>query len=149
MGCVGAGCGGGLHAGTRHASPGTGGRRTHHHSRSARPLRILSLSLGFLLPRQNRLHHIAGLGDVGKINLGTIVLLASCARRRRWPRTALKMTANLLSLMRFNGTRVSLALSQTHKFQSIENLLTLDFQLTRQIVNSNLTHPPLFVALPG
>jgi len=107
------------------------------------------LPFRFLLARQNRLHHIAGLGDVGKIYLGTIVLLASCARRRCWPGTALKMTANLLSLMRFNGTRVCLALGQTHKFQSVENLLTLDFQLTRQIVNSNLTHPPLFVVLPN
>jgi hypothetical protein len=50
--------------------------------------------------------------------------------------------------MRFNGTRMGLALGHAHRFQSVENLFTLDFQLTRQIVNSNLTHPPLFVVLP-
>lgn len=43
---------------------------------------------------------------------------------------------------------MGLALGQTQTSQSIENLFTLDFQLTRQIVNSNLTHPPLFVVLP-
>jgi hypothetical protein len=59
------------------------------------------------------------------------------------------MPTDLLSLVRFDGTRVGLALGHTHKFQSIENLFTLDFQLTRQIVNSNLTHPPLFVVLPN
>jgi hypothetical protein len=42
---------------------------------------------------------------------------------------------------------VSLAFRQIHVFQSVENLPALDFQLTRQIVNSNLTHPPLFVVL--
>ncbi len=33
--------------------------------------------------------------------------------------------------------------------QNIKNFAALDFQLTRQIVDSNLTHPPLFkYALP-
>ena len=59
------------------------------------------------------------------------------------------MPANLLGFMRLDGTRVGFALGQTHEFQSVENLFTLDFQLTRQIVNSNLTHPPLFVVLPN
>ncbi len=40
------------------------------------------------------------------------------------------------------------AFGQTQTSQSIENLFAFDFQLTRQIVNSNLTHPPLFVVLP-
>lgn len=40
-----------------------------------------------------------------------------------------------------------LAVAQTHSLQSIENLFTLNFQLARQIVDSNLAHPPLFVAL--
>jgi hypothetical protein len=43
---------------------------------------------------------------------------------------------------------MGLSFGQTQASQSIENLFTLDFQLTRQIVNSNLTHPPLFVVLP-
>ena len=43
---------------------------------------------------------------------------------------------------------MGLTLGQTQTSQSIENLFAFDFQLTRQIVNSNLTHPPLFVVLP-
>ena len=43
---------------------------------------------------------------------------------------------------------MGLAFAQTQTSQSIEDLFTLDFQLARQIVNSNLTHPPLFVVLP-
>jgi hypothetical protein len=46
--------------------------------------------------------------------------------------------------MRFNGTRMGLAFGQIHGFQSVENLFTLDFQLTRQIVNSNLTQSASF-----
>ncbi len=59
------------------------------------------------------------------------------------------MTANTLRLVLFNRRRVSLAIRQIHIFQSIENLLTLHFQLARQIVDSNLTHPPLFVVFPN
>jgi hypothetical protein len=44
---------------------------------------------------------------------------------------------------------MSLALGKIHRLQGVENLFTFDFQLTRQIVNSNLTHPPLFVVLPN
>jgi len=58
------------------------------------------------------------------------------------------MPTHTLSFTRLDGTRVGLAFCQAHRFQSIENLFTLDFQLARQIVNSNLTHPPLFVVLP-
>jgi hypothetical protein len=58
------------------------------------------------------------------------------------------VAAHTLSLTRLDGTRVSLAFRQADSFQCIENLFTLDFQLARQIVDSNLTHPPLFVVLP-
>ena len=58
------------------------------------------------------------------------------------------MSTNLLRLVRFNGTRVSLAFGQAQLPQSIQNLFAFDFQLACQIVNSNLTHPPLFVVLP-
>jgi hypothetical protein len=114
-------------------------------------LRKLRLPLRFLFFGQNRLKNIARLGDVGEVDLGTILLLAArarCSTRPCGTRAALKIAANTLSLMRFNGTRMGLAFGQIHGFQSVENLFTLDFQLTRQIVNSNLTHPPLFVVLP-
>ena len=125
--------------------------RTHHDSRRRRLGRKLGLALGFLLTRQHCLQYIAGLGDIGEIDLGTILLLASRTRTTPRPcgtRAALKVATHPLRLARFDGTRMGLAVGHTHRFQSIENLLTLDFQLTRQIVNSNLTHPPLFVVLP-
>jgi hypothetical protein len=39
---------------------------------------------------------------------------------------------------------VGLAGSQAEFRQNIENLPALDFHLAREIVNTNLTHPPLF-----
>jgi hypothetical protein len=39
---------------------------------------------------------------------------------------------------------VGLASSQTKLRQYVENLTALDLHLAREIVNSNLTHPPLF-----
>jgi hypothetical protein len=103
-------------------------------------------ALRFLLARQNGLHYVAGLGDVGEVNLGAIFLLGS--RRSRGLHSALQKSTDLVSLTCFDGARMGLAFGQTQASQSIENLFTFDFQLTRQIVNSNLTHPPLFVVLP-
>ena len=61
----------------------TGGRRTHDHRRSRRGSRRtlgkLGLALCFLLLGQNRLEHVAGLGDIGEVNLGLIVLLGTRA----------------------------------------------------------------------
>jgi hypothetical protein len=103
--------------------------------------------LRFFLARQDSLQYIARLGDVGEINLGTILLLI--ANACRWCRagSALKMRTDLFGFTRLDGTRVGFAICHIHVFQGIENLLTLDFQLARQIVNSNLTHPPLFVVV--
>jgi hypothetical protein len=39
-------------------------------------------------------------------------------------------------------------LGDTDFFQSIENRLAFDFQLSGQVVNSNLTHPPLVSSAP-
>jgi hypothetical protein len=58
------------------------------------------------------------------------------------------MPTYTLGLARFDGAGVGLAFTQAHILQCVQNLLTFDFQLARQIVNSNLTHPPLFVVLP-
>jgi len=130
------------------------GRTRYDHSTlrtplcSLRPLRILRRALCLLLFRQNRLQHISRFGDIRQINLRLICLLGTRTRRRRRTRPTLKMRAHLLCLTRLDGTRVSLAVRHIHVFQSVENLFTLDFQLARQIVNSNLTHPPLFVGLP-
>jgi len=56
----------------------------------------------------------------------------------------LEVRANLLSFMLLDRTRVSLALAQTEFREYVKNLTTLDFHFAREIVNSNLAHPPLF-----
>ena len=101
----------------------------------------------FLLFGQNSLHHIAGLGDVGEINLGCNGLETtrrSAAAVGTRPRSALEVRANLLGLMILNGTGVSLAFRQAELRQHVKDLTALDFHLACEIVDSNLTHPPLF-----
>ncbi len=122
------------------------GRRTHHHRwrRRCRTLRILRRALGFLLAGQNGLHRVAGLGDIRQIDVGAIVLLEPRTRRWSRPGPALKIVPDAHGLTLLDRTRVGLALRQIHSFQCVENLFTLDFQLTRQIVNSNLTQSASF-----
>jgi hypothetical protein len=108
---------------------------------------LASLRLVFLLLCQNGLHHVAGLGDVREINLGRNCL--GRARRRtaavaRCPRSTLKLRTNFVSLVVFNRTGVGLALTQAELRQHVKNLTAFDFHLAREIVDSNLTHPPLF-----
>jgi hypothetical protein len=52
--------------------------------------------------------------------------------------------ANLVGLIVLQRTGVGLAGSQAKLRQYVENLPALDFHLACKIVNSNLTHPPLF-----
>jgi hypothetical protein len=56
----------------------------------------------------------------------------------------LELRANLVSFVLFDRTRVRLAFAQTEFREHVKNLPALDFQLAREIVNSNLAHPPLF-----
>jgi hypothetical protein len=42
----------------------------------------------------------------------------------------------------FNGTGMSLLLSDSDQWKYVEKSLTLDFQFPGQIVDSNLAHPP-------
>ena len=143
-------------------SRGRGSRRRSHcyglrgHSRSlgrsggSGPHRCMTatrLGFLFLLLGQNGLHHVAGLGDVGQINLGCDGL--GRARRRAAvvgarPRSAVKLRANFLGLMVLNGTGVGLAFCQAELRQHVKDLTALDFHLACEIVDSNLTHPPLF-----
>jgi hypothetical protein len=53
------------------------------------------------------------------------------------------MGANLLRLVVFKRTGMRLLFGDAHLGQHIENCFTFDFQLSGQIVNSNLAHPPL------
>ena len=111
-----------------------------------RHVALAGLGFLFLLLGQNGLHHVAGLGDMGEINLGCDGL-----RSTRRPGTAvaplapvLEVRADLFSLVIFDRTRVSFALTQAEFPEHVKNLTALDFHLTREIVNSNLAHPPLF-----
>jgi hypothetical protein len=52
------------------------------------------------------------------------------------------MCPNFFSFMFFNRAGVGLFLGDTYDRQHVENRFALDFQFPRQIVDSNLTHPP-------
>jgi hypothetical protein len=137
------------------------GRRRGHH-RGRRGLcrnRLLGRSGGaggelaparrvflLLLLSQNCLKRVTGLGDVGQVDLRLQTLrrarLRACAAG--CATVALKLPAHLLGLVVFNRAGVSFALTQAEVSQDIKNLLALDFHLAREIVDSNLAHPPLF-----
>jgi hypothetical protein len=93
------------------------------------------------------LEHIARLGDVRQIDFGRNglggVRRSSAALARRTV-SALKMRTNLLCLKFFQRTGVGLAFGQADFRQYVQNPATLDFHLAREIVDTNLTHPPLF-----
>jgi hypothetical protein len=108
---------------------------------------LLCLLLFLLLGCQDGLQHIARLGDVREIDLGRDRLC--CARGRgsglsARARSTLVVRANLLRLVLLERTRVGLAARQAELRQYVENLPALDFHLAREIVDTNLTHPPLF-----
>jgi hypothetical protein len=100
----------------------------------------------FLFLGQDGLQNIARLGDMGEINLGRYALgstrLLSCLAGGT--RSAVKVGAHLVCLIVLQRTGVGLAGAQAELRQYVENLPALDFHLARKIVNSNLTHPPLF-----
>jgi hypothetical protein len=54
------------------------------------------------------------------------------------------MRTDLVGLMVFDRAGVGLAFTQAEFSQHVKNLTALDFHLSREIVNSNLAHPPLF-----
>jgi len=95
----------------------------------------------------NKLQHIAGLGDVRQVDLGLdfVGFGARCASRLGRSLScggSLEVGAHFFCLMIFNGTGVSLLLRHTDQSQHIENGFAFDFELSCQIVDSNLTHPP-------
>ena len=136
-----------------------GGRRrgdSHNRRRSLRRRRrngtcrraaLAGFRFLFLLLGQNGLHHVAGLRHVREIDFGSDGLGPArrygAAMARRF-RSALKLRANLFSLMLFYRAGVGLALAQAELSQHVKNLTALYFHLAREIVNSNLAHPPLF-----
>jgi hypothetical protein len=100
----------------------------------------------FLLFGQYGLHHVAGLGDVRQVNLGLNALRRAVRSATPVAGTvaALKVHADFFRLVRFQGAGVGLAGIQAELRQYVKNLPTLDFHLACEIVDSYLTHPPLF-----
>ena len=100
----------------------------------------------FLFLGENGLQRIAGLGDVGQVDLRLYPLWRALRAPGASRRTAspLEMRAHLLGLVFLNRTGVGFALTQAELSQNVKNLLALDFHLAREIVDSNLAHPPLF-----
>jgi len=110
---------------------------------------------GFLL-LCDRAQHIARSRNMREVDLGLDLFFAGSGARR-WPRrtrrcigTAAEMFPHQVRFVIFQRTGVRFLLRDTHRGQCVKNFLALDFQLTGQIVNSNLTHPlsfPLLVPL--
>jgi hypothetical protein len=100
----------------------------------------------FLFLGQNRLHHIAGFGDVREVDFGCNTLLAAGtwrSGRSRAP-SLLKVRTNLFGFICFERTGVGFTSGYADFRKNVQNRARLNFQLFREIVNTNLTHPPLF-----
>ena len=109
----------------------------YSHSRTAARIRFR------LLPRQDRLHRVARLGDVREIERG--LRLYGRPRTRAAPAPlVLEVVAHLLGLIGLNRTRVRLRLSHANCRQSVQNGPALDFHFACEIVDSNFAHPSLF-----
>jgi hypothetical protein len=136
--------------GWRECRPRWSGRRRGLGGRRGRggmgQMALARLLFFLLLGGQNGLQHVAGLGDVREIDFGRDTLRrarkgAALAAR---PRSTLKLCADLLRLVVLQRTGVGLAAGQAKFRQNVKNPPTLDFHLACEIVNTNLTHPPLF-----
>jgi len=64
-------------------------------------------------------------------------------RLARTAAAALQVVAHALGFVAFERTRMGLLFGDADHRQSIQDLPALDFQLARQIIDSNFTHPPL------
>jgi hypothetical protein len=95
----------------------------------------------------NRSQHIPGTGNVRQINFGLDFFFATkrtrtrLAGRRRTFRRGADIHPYLLRFVLFERTGVCLFLRHSDHRQRVENRLTLNFQLSGKIVDSNLTHP--------
>ncbi len=100
-----------------------------------------------LLLREYCLQDISRLGDVREIDLRLEAFGFSTRRLCRLCALTvaggLKMRADFFRLMVFKRAGMSLLLGDADFGQHIENRFAFYFQLSCQIVNPNLTHPPL------
>jgi len=121
--------------------------RLCNHGRSRRhgtaQLRVARLFFG-LLARQNCLYRVTRLGDVGQIE-GWLGLYHGLGRSSTAAPTT-EVVAHLFSLVGLDRTGVRLRLRDANRSQSVQNGSALDFQLSCKIVDSNFTHPSLFIS---
>jgi hypothetical protein len=87
---------------------------------------------------------------VGEVNLGFDFFFAAqwargLGRMRRRFGQAAEMTPHLFRFVLFERTGVRLLFGHSGKRQHVENGLALDFQLSGEIVDSNLAHPAFLV----
>jgi hypothetical protein len=92
----------------------------------------------------DRLQHIAGTRDLRQVDLGLDLRFAVRAAAALFGAGGFllpgKEFAHTLGFVDLDGTRVGLLFGDADFRQGFKNLSTLDFQLARQIVDSNL-HP--------
>ncbi len=104
----------------------------------------------FLLLRDGA-QHISRPRNMREVDLGLDLVFAAsgtCSfRRTRRLGSAAEMFPHQFRFVIFQRTGVRFLLRNTHRGQHVKNFLALDFQLTGQIVDSNLTHPPSFPVL--
>jgi hypothetical protein len=100
-----------------------------------------------LLLADDRLQGVTRLGNVREINLGFDLVSFGAARSLR-PAAGRRLAGRaetgsyLFRFVLFKRTGMTLFLGDSHFWKHVENRLTLNFQLSRQIVDSNLAHPP-------
>jgi hypothetical protein len=102
------------------------------------PSRFLALRNGF--------QHVSRPGDVREVDLGLDFFFAAQGTRRfcRWRmrfRGTAQVHAHFFRFVVFERTGVRLLLRHPDDRQHVENGFALDFQLSREIVDSNLAHP--------
>ena len=144
-------CGGERGRGGRGPLRGLGWLRRRG-GRLCRHAHVMRLFFLFLLLGQNGLHHIAGLGDVRQVDFGNdggraVTVRRTCGMRSR-SRFLRKMRTNPIRLVAFERTGVRFARRNTELRKNVENRARLYFQFFREIVDTNLAHPPLFNSVP-
>ena len=95
----------------------------------------------------DRAQNISRTGDVRQIDLGLEIVLAATGACGLCTAgglvgVRLEIFADQHCLMLFDRAGVRFLFGNTDGSQSVKNRLALDFQLARQIVDSNLAHPP-------
>ncbi len=126
---------------------GSGARWLCHRRLGHRPRRRM---LNHFLLLRDGAQYVARTGNMREIDLGFNLVFGAGSRGARRPRlrgstlgTGAKMLADEFGFVVFQRTRVRLFLGHAHRGQHVKNLFALDFQLTGQIIDSNL-HPLSF-----